>query len=89
MDWRERASCADPDIDPGVFFPPVEHRVPRGWEKKAIEVCKMCAVNKECLNEALKRRETEGVWGGLTGWERHLRKGGPRPSRGRPRPTEE
>lgn len=86
MSWIQSAACATPDVDPRLFFPVVEGRAPRGWERKARVICRGCEVKRECLDVALSRGESEGIWGGLTGWERHLQEGGPRPTRGHPRP---
>ena len=32
--------------------------------------CKPCPVRRDCLNYAITRKIEEGVWGGLTGYER-------------------
>ncbi|MGW1617361.1 WhiB family transcriptional regulator, partial [Streptomyces sp. NPDC002285] len=68
-------------VDPNTFFPPGEAGQ-RGWDKAAKEICRTCKVIDQCLRMAVREGITEGIWGGLGGWERHS-KGGPRPNRGR------
>lgn len=68
-DWVLEAACAGEPVE--VFFggdrQPLEQWVPR-----AKEICQRCPVRPECLEHALRTRETEGVWGG-TGPEERLR----------------
>ncbi len=61
--WQERARCRDLDVE--MFFPE-KGRAARAAKR----VCMECPVRAECLEYALRRRETEGVWGGLTPTER-------------------
>ncbi|MFE9139651.1 WhiB family transcriptional regulator [Streptomyces sp. NPDC007355] len=84
--WRGLAACAAPDVDPEVFFAPVNRNAPRGWEEQPKRICRACAVAEKCFQTAVSNGITEGIWGGLTGWERHAR-GGPRPIRTRPPKT--
>jgi hypothetical protein len=63
QNWRASAACADyPDE---VFFP---H--PNDDGRAAKRICAECPVARECLTEALTKREEHGVWGGLTEHER-------------------
>ncbi|MCX2184997.1 WhiB family transcriptional regulator [Streptomyces sp. SKN60] len=80
--WQEKAACAAPGVDPDTFFASVEGHAPRGWEKEAKMVCAKCQVVRECMNLALEHAISDGVWGGLTGWERYSM-GGARPRSGK------
>jgi len=61
----KRARCAPPDIPTEIFFP-VTGRATRMAE----DVCDGCGVVSECLEYALLRRDTVGVWGGTSGRQR-------------------
>jgi WhiB family redox-sensing transcriptional regulator len=61
--WQEHARCRDLDVE--MFFPEKGRAA-----RSAKRVCMECAVRVECLEYALRRREPEGVWGGLTPTER-------------------
>ena len=58
------------DVDPEVFFP--YHGPEHGRDKEtadalleqARETCAGCSIARQCLDEALDRGETFGVWGG-------------------------
>lgn len=68
--WRERALCASQRIDLRVFYPDVGENA-----DEAKRVCVPCPVKLSCLNEAMRRVERFGVWGGLSARERsRLRK---------------
>lgn len=43
-----------------------------GSEDEAKAVCATCPVRPECLQDALDRKETSGIWGGLDPSEREL-----------------
>lgn len=61
--WTERAACGYED--PEIFYPL------RGQSPlPAKQICCGCPVRALCLDEALARNETDGVWGGLTPEER-------------------
>lgn len=65
LSWRDDAACRErPDVD---FFPFPEdvHAIGR-----AKEVCANCPVVEECLVYAIRTRQGDGVWGGLTPKER-------------------
>jgi WhiB family redox-sensing transcriptional regulator len=66
-DWRQRAACARPGIDPEWFFPEPGHQ-----GKRAKRICARCPVRDACLAAALAIPEAEdhGVRGGLTARER-------------------
>jgi WhiB family transcriptional regulator, redox-sensing transcriptional regulator len=64
VDWRERARCARPDIDPEWFFP-----TDGGSPRKAQRICESCPVRKPCLAYAHATR-SDGVWAGTTERER-------------------
>ena len=61
--WTTDALCAQ--TDPELFFPPKG-----GSVAAAKAVCASCDVVAECLEFALRTREPQGIWGGLTGSER-------------------
>ena len=56
--WAQQAACAD--ADPELFF--ADH--PR-VQAQALEFCRRCTVQAECLAEAL-RTCSDGIWGGLS-----------------------
>lgn len=60
MTWRSRAACTS--TDPTVFFDPKR-------TDTALRICSFCAVQQECLLEALTESEY-GVRGGKTEEER-------------------
>lgn len=57
--WAQKGKCRG--ATPGRFFP--------GSLAEAQTVidsfCKVCPVRKDCLEYALRRHETDGVWGGV------------------------
>jgi WhiB family redox-sensing transcriptional regulator len=66
MPWRLDAACRD--TDPNIFYPqlsPTER-----WDRTdpdvsaAMSLCRVCAVQVDCLTYALEHREDEGIWGG-------------------------
>ncbi len=74
-DWREFAACrglAEAGAL-GLFFRPSgsEYKHEKlDREKKAKDICARCPVIRECLEDALKRREPHGILGGLNEDER-------------------
>lgn len=74
--FEERPACAD--ADPKLFFAPYElttatreqpsERARR--EEKAKAICGGCPVRAQCLDWALANLERDGIWGGLSPWER-------------------
>lgn len=81
MDWRDKAACAAPGIDPGLFFSPDsgERGRPRARcaddarEAAALAVCASCPVMEQCRAWAIQTGERHGVWGGLTEGELEAR----------------
>jgi Transcription factor WhiB len=65
------------DVDPEVFFGPVDSPVGGPlleWERRALAVCGGCAVVAPCLREALRHPATvqHGVVGGMTAAARRV-----------------
>jgi WhiB family transcriptional regulator, redox-sensing transcriptional regulator len=67
-DWRDQSACRD--TDPDLFFPV-------GTTGPAIEqianakaVCRVCDVQKQCLEYALTTNQDSGIWGGTSEEER-------------------
>lgn len=58
VDWTQEAKCAE--TDPEVFFPETMF-----FARFAIEICQVCPVMDQCLNEALSMENPQGVWGGV------------------------
>lgn len=70
MMWRSQAACADKPVD--LFFPGQGQS-----SKPAKDICRGCPVQRECLKFAYANEEPgcrHGVYGGLTGTERSLRR---------------
>jgi WhiB family transcriptional regulator, redox-sensing transcriptional regulator len=53
-DWRTRAACRG--HDPEIWF--------ESSAEAAKRICRNCPVQQQCLESALHRGETVGVWGG-------------------------
>lgn len=63
-DWMEHAACANPKLDPDLWFPN-NGRVPEA----ARNICNyICPVQAECLAYGL--RDPNGIWGGVSETER-------------------
>ncbi len=62
-DWQSLARCADPDVDPILFFPGKGSSYGMD-EAKAI--CAECVVCSECLEYAIWSGEKFGIWGGTS-----------------------
>ena len=52
-------------MDTEIFFP-----VTAGEEAEALAVCATCPVRAQCLEQALRDGERDGIWGGATPEER-------------------
>jgi WhiB family transcriptional regulator, redox-sensing transcriptional regulator len=71
LDWTDAAACRNSE---GALFYPSdsaerkEDRLER--ELVAKRICASCGVREECLEAALARHETYGIWGGLNEFER-------------------
>lgn len=63
--WQESSLCSDPGIDPDIFFPSDGAGV-----EVARKICAICPVIAPCLEDALTRREINGVRGGTSERER-------------------
>lgn len=71
MGWQYRAACRGEDSN--LFFAPnyFERRDEKeSRESKAKVICARCQVRVECLDYALRTRESHGIWGGLNEAER-------------------
>ncbi len=63
IDWPKEAKCYILNVD---MFP----RSADEQRYVAEGICFSCRVRRDCLVEALNRREDHGVWGGMTERER-------------------
>jgi len=76
-DWRAKAACAAPAVDPEVFFP----ESGEGWKATAAkQVCSGCTVRAACLHEALTGPQAHGedeygIFGGTSQAERRRLRG--------------
>jgi WhiB family redox-sensing transcriptional regulator len=74
-DWRDRALCRE--VDPELFHPVGQSSPALLQIEEAKTVCGNCPVRIACLAAALdieggaRPEYRHGVWGGLTGRERH------------------
>ena len=66
LPWRDDANCIG--VDTEVFFPGPSPSL----EKVAKKICSQCAVIDYCLNDAIKKGDSHGILGGLTGRERKI-----------------
>ncbi|MEU3064163.1 WhiB family transcriptional regulator [Streptomyces subrutilus] len=69
---RPRPACADED--PELFFPIGDTGPALLQVEEAKAVCRRCPLMESCLQGALERGETAGVWGGLSEPERRRMK---------------
>ncbi len=81
MNWRERGACRFED--PELFFPLGESGLSLRQAEQARAVCHRCPVLRECRSWALRNREYDGVWGGMTARERRAVTGRGSEDRGR------
>jgi len=71
LDWTDAAACRNSE---GALFYPAdsaerkEDRLER--ELVAKRICASCGVREDCLEAALARHESYGIWGGLNEHER-------------------
>ncbi len=71
VDWSDAAACRG--SEGSLFFSPeVSERKEDRHEREflAKRLCSECSVRGECLEAALERHETYGIWGGLNELER-------------------
>lgn len=64
--WREHAACTGTNID---FFPETTGR--SHHRNAALQLCRGCEVQAQCLEHALTTPERHGIWGGHTADDRH------------------
>ena len=64
--WRAQAACAGDDF---LFFSDNKDD-----KERARAYCRMCLVQAECLDEAMRNDERYGIWGGLDPDERRIAK---------------
>jgi WhiB family redox-sensing transcriptional regulator len=57
--WTARAACRG--VDTEIFFPTTSDE-----EAEALAICAECPVRAQCLEYALRGRESNGIWGGTT-----------------------
>jgi WhiB family transcriptional regulator, redox-sensing transcriptional regulator len=69
--WQVKAACRGPQSS--VFFPPSHFErkdEKESREARAKAICGSCPVRRPCLDYALRIREPNGIWGGLSEVER-------------------
>lgn len=59
VNWMDDALCRE--VGPEVFFPDGDMQ-----PRVALEVCRRCDVEIECLEYALRTGPVAGIWGGTT-----------------------
>jgi WhiB family redox-sensing transcriptional regulator len=67
-DWREQSACRD--TDPDLFFPVGTTGPAIEQIENAKAVCRVCDVQKSCLEFALVTNQDSGIWGGTSEEER-------------------
>jgi WhiB family transcriptional regulator, redox-sensing transcriptional regulator len=67
-DWREQSACRD--TDPDLFFPVGTTGPAIEQIENAKAVCRVCDVQKNCLEYALVTNQDSGIWGGTSEEER-------------------
>ena len=67
-DWRENSACRD--TDPDLFFPVGTTGPAIEQIENAKAVCRVCDVQKSCLDYALTTNQDSGIWGGTSEEER-------------------
>lgn len=70
--WTDRAACAGSDTD--FWYPTLTDTATNGGPNALVAaaraICHRCPVRTDCLEYALTRNETHGIWGGKTPKER-------------------
>lgn len=61
--WSDDAACKGVDID--IFF-----SLDDADQRQALQLCRSCPVQQECLRYAIDQREMYGIWGGMSESER-------------------
>lgn len=67
-EWWGLAACRN--AEPELFFPISVTPASRPTVERAKQVCASCPVQSQCLSYALRHRQEQGIWGGLTEDER-------------------
>lgn len=62
-DGNEQAKCAEPWVDPELFFD-------SATQDLAIDICNKCPIAQACLKYSITEGIEDGVWGGLTEGQR-------------------
>ena len=57
--WTQQAACRGTETE--IFYP-----VTSDEEAEALSICATCPVRAQCLDYAIRNRETYGIWGGTT-----------------------
>jgi WhiB family redox-sensing transcriptional regulator len=57
--WTDQAACSGTDTE--IFYPSSHEE-----EAEALSICATCPVRAQCLDYAIRNRETYGIWGGAT-----------------------
>jgi WhiB family redox-sensing transcriptional regulator len=73
-DWRRRAACNDPRIDPELFFPVGTTGPLYNLQVRAAQaICRQCPVALACFRDAIRTGDQHGIRAGLTPRQRgHL-----------------
>lgn len=66
FDYQPKGACAQPGIPDDIDFFSIYERD----QRRAKTICNICPVKEECLDFALKYKEPDGIWGGMTYKER-------------------
>lgn len=64
----DEAACID--VDPELFFIDEESSDSQELTAQALSICNSCPIRLKCLEEAIKKRNQIGIWGGTTTQER-------------------
>ena len=71
LDWTDAAACRNSE---GALFYPADsaERKEDRLERELVDkrICARCGVREDCLEAALARHESYGIWGGLNEIER-------------------
>lgn len=65
VNYRDYAECGKPGVWPDSFTSPDAFSI-----NYAMNICAECPVRVECLENALAKNETFGIWGGKTEQQR-------------------
>lgn len=63
MNWRDRAACAG---HPTEWWFPEKRGARTAVTRHAIDICRQCPVQLDCLRHAQEHLELHGIWGGCT-----------------------